>query len=91
MTDTTPDTTNTAFADAVGIHFTMASRLRNGERTPGLSTVIRTVKAYGLTGEQVLEWFDELERGPRESGAWLRRNVFNRQPVIMPEPPADVA
>jgi transcriptional regulator GlxA family with amidase domain len=94
--DTQPDTTNTAFAEAVGVHFTMASRLRNGERKPGLPTVIGTVKAYKLTGDELLEWLMEIDKdrdevGGPASGAWLRKNVFNRRPVVIPEPPAEVA
>lgn len=76
MTATT--ITNADFAEAVGIHFTMASRLRNGERKPGLTTVINTMKAYALTDDQVFEWLIAIDQGAAASGEWLTINVFGR-------------
>lgn len=79
--------TNFEFAEQVGIHYTMASRLRNGERRPGLATVINTWRAYTLTCEQVLGWLDAIENdyfveketgvpGATYSGRWLRDHIF---------------
>lgn len=68
--------TNFEYAAAVGIHYTMASRLRNGDRLPGLKTVISTIKAYGLDCEQVTAWLEAIDEGSEESGAWLRANIF---------------
>lgn len=70
--------TNTDYAKAVGRDYTMASRLRNGERKPGLSTVIATIKAYALTCEQVVAWLEAIDEGAEASGQWLRDNVFSR-------------
>lgn len=69
--------TNFDFANRVGIHYTMASRLRNGERRPGLTTVISTMRAFGLTGDDVTEWLEAIADGPVASGRWLRENVFD--------------
>lgn len=76
--------TNTDFADAVGIHFTMASRLRNGERKPGLSTVISTIRAYHLDCDQIVGWLNAIDRGASYSGVWLRDNIFNKlvEPMV---------
>lgn len=71
--------TNTDFADAIGVHFTMASRLRNGDRKPGITTVIRTMQAYQLDPEEVTEWLRAIDLGARQSGSWLRDNVFCRE------------
>ncbi len=78
--------TNFEFADRVGIHYTMASRLRNGERRPGLATVIRTMRAFELTGDEVTEWLDAISAGPSDSGRWLRAHVFERatNPATLP-------
>lgn len=68
--------TNSQFAESVGIHFTMASRLRNGFRSPGLATVIATMRAYNLTCKQTADWLEAIALGPTASGAWLRANIF---------------
>lgn len=73
--------TNLQFAKSVGLHHTMASRLRNGERKPGLATVIATMRAYNLTSEQVSDWLDAIDKGAPASGAWLRSNIFVPRPV----------
>lgn len=78
--------TNFTFADQVGIHYTMASRLRNGERKPGLSTVIATLKAFDLTCDQVLGWLAAIDEGAEQSGRWLRDNIF--EPKAAPIPAA---
>lgn len=69
--------TNAEFADAAGVHFTMASRLRNGERRPGVETLCAIIRAYHLTCDQVVDWLAAIEAGPKESGAWLQANIFN--------------
>jgi len=68
--------TNFTFAERVGIHYTMASRLRNGERKPGLSTVIATWRAFDLSCQQVLSWLAAIDEGAEQSGRWLRDNIF---------------
>lgn len=77
--------TNATYASAVGCHFTMASRLRSGERKPGLATVIATIRAYDLTCDQVVDWLRAIELGAYYSGVWMRRNIFEPD-GIEPEP-----
>jgi hypothetical protein len=72
--------TNFHFADLTGLHYTMASRLRNGERKPGLSTVIAVFKAFALTCDDLLEWLDAIDQGAEQSGIWLRANIFESGP-----------
>lgn len=76
--------TNVQFADQVGIHYTMASRLRNGERKPGLSTVIATWKAFDLSCSEVLGWLAAIDDGPVASGRWLREHIFEPQATPLP-------
>jgi transcriptional regulator with XRE-family HTH domain len=68
--------TNPQFAKRVGIHFTMASRLRNGERLPSLPTFIRVMQEFELPAEKVKEWLDAISQGEEASGKWLRDNIF---------------
>jgi hypothetical protein len=75
MTVTNP-VTNFDFAKRVGIHYTMASRLRNGERRPGLATVIGTMRAFSLTSDEVTEWLEAISESPAASGLWLRGHIF---------------
>jgi len=71
--------TNLDFATATNLHHTMASRLRNGERSPSIQTVIATQKAFDLTCEDLVAWLDAIDRGPDASGVWLREHVFIRE------------
>ena len=73
---TTPPLTNPEFARRVELHFTMASRLRNGERLPGLATFIRVVKEFSLSDDKIREWLMAIDKGEEASGQWLRDNIF---------------
>lgn len=76
MSATTDDTqvmTNNAFADAVGCDFTMASRLRNGQRLPGIRLMIRIQAAFDLPYDDLMQAY---EGGPESFGAYLRTHVF---------------
>lgn len=86
MTTTTAPTpvTNFDFAERVGVHHTMASRLRNGSRSPSTHTLIRVVEAYNLDCDQVMEWLDAIRKGTEASGAWLRENVFAPDTASLP-------
>lgn len=46
--------TNEEFGALVGCDFTMASRLRNGQRLPSRELLERIVLAYGLDGNEAL-------------------------------------
>jgi hypothetical protein len=77
--------TNFEFADRVGLHHTMASRLRNGERLPSIATFIRTMRAFELDCDQTLEWLDAVGQGAVASGEWMRRNIFAPEPTPLSE------
>jgi transcriptional regulator with XRE-family HTH domain len=68
---------NPDFAKRVGIHFTMASRLRNGERMPSTAVLSRIVSAFELTGED-LEAFMRAARDRRTLGMWIDANLFEQ-------------
>lgn len=68
--------TNPQFAQRVDIHFTMASRLRNGERLPSLTTFIKVMQEFNLSAEQTKEWLDAIAKGEEASGKWLQANIF---------------
>lgn len=77
MTSTpAPSLTNSEFAKRTGVHFTMASRLRNGDRVPSLHTFTRVIKEFNLSDEQIREWLAAIESSPEESGKWLTANIF---------------
>ena len=68
--------TNAQFAEKVGIHFSMASRLRNGKRLPSASLIFRISYAYQLPIQQIQEAYLD---GPDEFGRYLRENVFDAE------------
>lgn len=61
----------------MGVHFTMASRLRNGMRLPSVSTLRKIVKEFDLDTKQAL---DAHGKGSAEFGRYLRQHVFEREP-----------
>lgn len=76
MMTTVAPLTNFQFADKVDVHYTMASRLRNGERVPSLNTFTKVVDVFGLTDAQIREWLNAIAKGEEASGKWLRDNIF---------------
>jgi transcriptional regulator with XRE-family HTH domain len=76
MTTDTTATTNFDFAAKVGCHHTMASRLRNGERSPSIQMFILVARAFNLDCQARSDWLDAIAQGSVESGRWLRENVF---------------
>lgn len=69
--------TNEQFGERVGVHFTMASRLRNGMRLPSVGTLRRIVKEFDL---DVNEALGAHGKGSAEFGRYLRKRVFEREP-----------
>ncbi len=69
--------TNDEFGRAVKCDFTMASRLRNGERLPSRELMERIVAAYGLDANEALS---ASRKGGKAFSAYLRKNVFERKP-----------
>lgn len=66
--------TNEDFAEAVGIHFTMASRLRNGERMPSVKTLSKIIEVYSLDPQEAL---DHYGKGSKHFSAFLRAKIFD--------------
>lgn len=64
--------TNEEFGDRVGCDFTMASRLRTGDRLPSRDLLRRIVAVYDLDGSEALR---ASESGETFS-AYLRKHVF---------------
>lgn len=67
---------NTDFANRVGVHYTFASRLRNGQRVPSMATVTAIREAFGLTGKQTTDMMDAIAQGPSVFGEWVNTNLF---------------
>jgi transcriptional regulator with XRE-family HTH domain len=66
---------NHQFAAKVGCNYTMASRLRNGKRTPSAAMLVRICEAFDLDKGEALTAFS----GGREAMAqWLRDEVFEK-------------
>jgi transcriptional regulator with XRE-family HTH domain len=69
------------FAERVGIHFTTASRLRNGQRVPSTALLARIAREFDIKGEDLLTMIQTVDETlPGVSavrfGAWLREHVF---------------
>jgi transcriptional regulator with XRE-family HTH domain len=64
---------NNEFARAVGCHFTLSSRLRNGHRRPSVEMLNRIKKAYDLDADEMLSAY---EAGTQEFAEYLRKNIF---------------
>lgn len=69
---------NAQFAKAVNAHYTMASRLRNGQRMPSVSMLNRIIEAYHLDAAETLAAY---AAGPAQFGRYLREQVFEKEPV----------
>lgn len=65
---------NHQFAAAVNCNYTMASRLRSGNRMPSARMLMRICRAYDLDEGEALRKHAE---GPEEFSAWLRAEVFD--------------
>lgn len=69
----TPTMTNERFAELVGCHFTMASRLRNGNRLPSLSLMQSIHEAFNLPYDDLMSAY---KLGAAAFGQYLRLMVF---------------
>lgn len=70
---------NADFSKAVGVHFTTASRYRNGERVPSTGVAMRMAKAYGLDPGEVLAAICE---GHQAFGHYVRMHIFGPEPAV---------
>jgi transcriptional regulator with XRE-family HTH domain len=71
--------TNTTFARTVGVHFTTASRYRNGERVPSTGVAQRIAAAYSLDPGDLLQ---AIVDGREAFGHFMRMNVFGPEPKV---------
>lgn len=67
---------NPDFARRVGIHFTTASRLRNGDRMPSVACLSRIITAFDLAGSVLEEFMQAAEGGAETLGAWINEHLF---------------
>lgn len=65
--------TNEEFGDRVDCHYSMASRLKWGQRMPGRELFGRIVREFNLDPAEALE---ALNAGPVVFSSYLRKNVF---------------
>jgi transcriptional regulator with XRE-family HTH domain len=74
--------TNEEFGDKVGCHYSMASRLRNGERLPSRDLLRRIISAFGLNRAEAYEAYDQ---GSKAFSQYLRDTVFEPSEPENPE------
>lgn len=65
--------TNERFAELVDCHFTMASRLRNGQRLPSAKLLVRIKNAFDLPYTELMAAYDD---GPEAFGQYIRFKVY---------------
>lgn len=66
--------TNDAFAQALGIHFSYASRLRSGQRLPSVELLYKISKHFDIPLEELHR---AHKRGAESFGRLLRKRVFS--------------
>lgn len=71
-----PAVSNTDFARRVGIHYTMASRIRNGKRMPSAATLTAIIRAFHISEPLLTSMMNALDGGQDEFGKWIRKNLF---------------
>jgi hypothetical protein len=69
----TMNMTNEKFGELVGCDYTMASRLRSGDRLPSRALLERIVKTFELDGTEALR---ATARGGRAFADFLDQKVF---------------
>jgi len=74
MNDNTRPKTSAQFAAAVDIHYSMASRLRSGERRPSFDLLVRIADHYDLDLESAVRAAHANEFGP-----YLEQHIFATQ------------
>lgn len=65
--------TNDELAEALGISFTMASRLRNGKRFPSIAVMRKIQQEFGIPLE---EQVSIRERGLDAWGEFMRARIY---------------
>lgn len=74
--------TNEEFGEKVGCHYSMASRLRNGERLPSRDLLRRIISAFGLNRAEAYEAYDQ---GREAFSRYLRDTVFEPETSKPPQ------
>lgn len=64
---------NQEFGDAIGVHFTMASRIRSGQRLPSLRVCEKIAEVYKIPLTTLLA---ARREGPEVFSVLIRRRVF---------------
>lgn len=67
---------NHDFADKVGCNYTMASRLRNGKRSPSLPMLVKICQAYNLDYGAAMRAY---AAGREAMAQWLRTEIFDKE------------
>lgn len=67
---------NADFGRRVGIHYTHASRLRNGQRLPSVSVLSSVQDAFQLNDKETSEML-EAARDPEAFGRWIDEHLFD--------------
>lgn len=67
---------NTDFARRVGVHYTMASRIRNGKRMPSSRTLSAIQVAFKIQDQDLRSMMTAMEGGTESFSAWVRENLF---------------
>lgn len=67
--------TNQEFADAIGCHHSMASRIRGGKRLPGLPLVESMSKVYGIPVNRLLA---ARKKGEEAFGEFVTKQIFDK-------------
>ncbi|HEV2346431.1 MAG TPA: helix-turn-helix transcriptional regulator [Actinocrinis sp.] len=78
-TRTPPSPTLMEFGKAVDVHFTTASRYRNGERVPSTGVAHRIIQYYNLDPGELLA---AIAAGREAFGHYMRMHVFGPEPAV---------
>lgn len=71
--------TNSQFAAAIGVHFTMASRYRNGQRVPSTKVLQKIAQEYELPIDELVT---AATAGGRQFGHYMRIHLFGAEPEV---------
>lgn len=86
MTNRVP-VTNGEFARDIGVHFTMASRYRNGRRIPSTQVLSRIARTYDLPIDELV---GAATAGHDKFGQYMREHLFFEDEVdpesVLPDP-----
>lgn len=76
-------TSNADFGRRVGIHYTFASRIRNGKRLPSLDTISAIQTEFNLNDKETSDMIHAAAAGPQAFGDWINEHLFEES--VSPE------